>query len=229
MAPQLSNDVRALIVQWRYTKNILPEDIADLIGCSVRTVYNILERYEKHGNTFALPHGHRPDELDTADLNYLLSLLRAQPTLYLHELCDRLDTARGTRKSLATICRALFRAGWTQKAPSRKAAERNELLRATWQAEFGDIPAACFVWLDESGVDDDTFHRRSGRAAKGHAAVVTEDFGGGERVTMLPAMSSSGVIAVDFLEGGVTKERFLEFVDKHLVSTQYCLQLNDKY
>lgn len=86
-----------------------------------------------------------------------------------------------------------------------------------WQAEYGDIHAQCFVWLDESGVNNETFQRRSGQVPRGQAVVLSEDFGGGEQVMMLPALCSQGIIAMDILEGGVTKERFIAFLHKHLV------------
>jgi hypothetical protein len=44
----------------------------------------------------------------------------------------------------------------THKEQAKKASKRNEMLRATRQAEYGDIPAEYFVWLDELSVDDKT-------------------------------------------------------------------------
>ena|ERR1700720_3141167 len=49
---------------------------------------------------------------------------------------------------------ALFEASRSATNMYQAALERNELLRATWLAEYGDIPADYFVWLDESSIDD---------------------------------------------------------------------------
>lgn len=217
MAPHLAGPVRELIIYWRNVKGIPVETIADLARCNIRTVYKVLERYEESGTPHARPRGNRPEAFEDDDLRYLLSLLQAQPSLYLDELRDRLEAARGTTVCLSTICRALYRTGWTRKAASRQAAERDELLRSVWQAEHAHIPPECFVWLDESGVDDDSFHRRMGQAPEGRVPVLSESFGGGERVTMLPALCSEGIIAMDILEGGVNKERFVDFLRRHLV------------
>jgi hypothetical protein len=54
---------------------------------------------------------------------------------------------------------------------SKAAAERNELLRAAWQAEYGDIPTEYFVWLDESSIDDHTNQCTNGWAMSGLACV----------------------------------------------------------
>ena len=74
--------------------------------------------------------------------------------LYLDELQEQLFAVRDKDVSLATLSHAIQRLAMTHKQVSKTAAERNELLRATWQAEYGDIPAKYFVWLDESSVDD---------------------------------------------------------------------------
>jgi hypothetical protein len=59
----------------------------------------------------------------------------------------------------------------THKKQAKQASERNELLRATWQAQYGDIPAEYFVWLDESSVDDKTNQCMEGWAPLGLACV----------------------------------------------------------
>ena len=55
----------------------------------------------------------------------------------------------------------------THKHVANEALERNELLRATWQAAYADIPADYCVWLDEASVDDRTNQRAMGWAAMG--------------------------------------------------------------
>jgi transposase len=74
-------------------------------------------------------------------LNYLISLLEARPKIYLDELQEELFTARDVDVSIPTISCALHRWEMSNKTVASTALERNELLRATWQAEYGDIPA----------------------------------------------------------------------------------------
>ncbi|KAJ8580170.1 hypothetical protein M405DRAFT_695166, partial [Rhizopogon salebrosus TDB-379] len=100
--------------------------------------------------------------LSTADLGYLRSILQANPALYLDELQEKLQFYRDVDVSIATISRALRGMALTHKKQAKQAAERNELLRATWQAQYGDIPAEYFVWLDESSVDNKTNQRTEG-------------------------------------------------------------------
>ncbi|KIJ61115.1 hypothetical protein HYDPIDRAFT_64910, partial [Hydnomerulius pinastri MD-312] len=79
------------------------------------------------------------------DITYLSSLLDANPSLYLDELQERLLEARQVDVSIATICRALRSLALTRKHVATSAAQRDELLHAIWQAEYGDIPANYFV------------------------------------------------------------------------------------
>ncbi|TFK23477.1 hypothetical protein FA15DRAFT_565142, partial [Coprinopsis marcescibilis] len=96
------------------------------------------------------------------DINYMLSYVRAHPKVYLDEIQDALSMYRSVNVSLATISRALRRMAFTNKAVSKAALERNEMLRGIWQVEYGHHPADYYVWLDESSVDDFTNARRSG-------------------------------------------------------------------
>ncbi|KAF6743974.1 hypothetical protein DFP72DRAFT_769852, partial [Ephemerocybe angulata] len=140
------------IVNWRYTEGMSIPDIAILAGCTKRTVYNILAWHRDYGvysNPFARRNG-RKHALEMADVTYLTSLLQANPALYLDELQSKLEEARGFEVSIATIYRTLKRSNLTRKQISSAAAERNDLLRATWKAAHGDISMDHIVWLDES-------------------------------------------------------------------------------
>ncbi|KAJ7440649.1 hypothetical protein B0H11DRAFT_1680230, partial [Mycena galericulata] len=87
------------------------------------------------------------------DLDYLSGLLDANPTWYLDELQEKLYASRGPVASMylsiAALSRTIRRLAITKKTVAPEAIERNELLRATWQAVNGDIPMEYFVWLDE--------------------------------------------------------------------------------
>jgi hypothetical protein len=105
----------------------------------------------------------------------------------------------------------------SHKHISKSASERNELLQATWQAEYGHIPTEYFVWLDESSVDDKTNQCMDGWAAVGCACVRHATFIRGQHYLVLPALTSDGIIALDISEGSVNKEWFMEFLNNDLV------------
>ena len=219
MAPHTTTEMRERMVIWRTELGKSDSEIAVLAGCSERTVRDVLRLHRDYGvvrNPFAQPRG-GSRSLTTGDLNYLSSLLVANPCLYLDELQDRLATDRDTHVSIATISRSLRRLALSHKHILTAAMERNELLRATWQAAYGDIPADHFVWLDESSVDDHTNQRTRGWAAMGRACVRRTTFIRGQRYSVLPALTSDGIIALDIFEGSVNKEKFIRFLKEDLV------------
>jgi transposase len=188
---------------------------------SERTVRDVLRLHRTFGvvrDPYAQPRGGRRS-LTTGDLNYISSLLVANPCLYLDELQDRLATDWDTHVSISTISRAVQSLTLSRKRVSAAAIERNELLRATWQAEYGDIPADYFVWLDKSSVDDHTNQRTQGWAALGRACVRRTTFIRGQRYSILPALTSDGIVALDIFEGSVNKEKFIWFLKEDLVYT----------
>jgi hypothetical protein len=167
-------------------------------------------------NPFARAVG-RTRSLSTGDINYMVSLVAARPKIYLDELQEELFSVRGTEVSIPTISRALRHWEISNKNVASEALERNELLRATWQAEYGDIPAEYCVWLDEASVDDKTNQRRRGWSGVGQACVCRETFIRGRRYSVLPALTFEGLIALDIFEGSVNKERFLHFINEQVV------------
>jgi transposase len=216
MAPHTSTEMRERIVIWHTELGKSNVEIAALAGCSERTVRDILRLHREFG-AVRNPFCGGPRSLATGDLNYISSLLAANPCLYLDELQDRLATVRDTHVSVATISRAVRSLALTHKHVATAAIERNELLRATWQAAYGDIPADYFVWLDESSVDDRTNQRTHGWAALGRACVRRATFIRGQRYSVLPALTSDGIIALDIFEGSVNKEKFIQFLNEDLV------------
>jgi hypothetical protein len=132
-------------------------------------------------------------------------------------LQEDLLSTHGIDVSIATISQALRRWEMSNKSVASAALERNELLRATWQAEHGDIPAEYCVWIDEASVDDKTNQRDRGWSPIGLACVCRETFIRGQRFSVLPALTSEGIVALDIFEGSVNKERFIEFIKEQVV------------
>jgi transposase len=220
--------MRERIVIWKNEMGKNTNEIAKLAGCCERTVRNIL-RYEREygvvSNPFARNHA-GPRVLNTGDTTYITSILQARPVLYLDEVQTALLEVRNVDVCLATISRTLQRLAITNKQVAPEAVERNELLRATWQAAYGDIPAEYCIWLDESSVDNRTNQRTRGWAEVGRACVRRELFIRGQRYSVLPAFTCDGYIALDIFEGAVNKERFITFLWEQIVSFGHSQDFN---
>ena len=106
----------------------------------------------------------------------------------------------------------------SKKFLSHRVVERNEGLQNLWElevAEFDDPDF--FVFIDESAIDNRTVQRSSGWSLVGGRLVSRCTFLHGKRHSILPALSSDGIIALDIFEGSANKERFLKFLCKQVM------------
>lgn len=112
--------------------------------------------------------------------------------------------------------------GLTQKALSRVADERNEDVRLLWELDMAQYTdPEMFVFLDESAVDGHAARRASGWSASGTPAVKRSMFTRGVRYSILPALTSQGILALDIFEGSVNKERFIRFLHENIVRLSF--------
>jgi len=226
MAPAISNDLKERIIHLYYTNQMTMEQIRDILNCSLGLIYNTICNFRDFGqvtNPFARKTG-RPPSLSNEDLLFLTTLLDANPSLYLDELQQKLHDIRDINTSLATISRALHSINLSRKAISTAAAERDQELWAIWEgmmAEYTDPDV--FVALDESAVDNKIGQRDHGWSPVGMQCVRRMSFLRGVRYSILPALSTDGIIALEIIEGSVTKDKFLKFLREQVVCNLFVL------
>jgi len=191
-----------------------------MFSVSVGIVHHFVDLYKTYGQVTdpcAQPRrGQRI--LTSADESYIRTLIEARPSIYLDEIQEKLVTECGVRVSLATVSRTLARMHCSKKSLSRRASERNEELRTLWELELAEYDNPdLFVFIDESAVDNRTAQRTNGWSSVGGRSVSRCAFFRGKRHSILPALSSRGIIGLEIFEGSVNKERFLQFLREHVV------------
>jgi transposase len=215
MAPEMSVDLKERIVSWYLNDQLTYREISVRADCSIGHISNVMRNHRDFGqvnNPFSSHTGH-PSAVEDADIEYIYNLLEANPVLYLDELQSQLLSVRNTHLLIATISRLLARCKLTRKHLQRIASERDEELRGIWKADMAQYEDPdVFVALDESAVDDQTIQRRFGRSMAGSPCVRRAAFLRGTRYSVLPALTTEGIIALDIFEGSVTKDRFLAFI-----------------
>jgi transposase len=110
MAPHLSKDLHDQVVKWRMEKGMSYRELAYLEDCSIGTIYTILNYHYTYGQS-TNPLSERtgwPHLLDAGDIIFLDQLLERESMLYLDEILSRLEEARNTYISLATLQCALI-------------------------------------------------------------------------------------------------------------------------
>jgi transposase len=219
MVHAYSHDLKERILHFHLRGETM-RSTAEAFNVSLGFVHRILNFHQRFGqieNPYTAPrHGRRI--ITTADEDFIRSLTRARPSIYLDEIQHELESVRGVFVSVATISRTLVRMGVSKKSLSRSAAERNEELRTLWELELPRLnDPDLFVFLDESAVDNKTVQRSSGWSAVGGQSAVRSTFLRGKRHSILPALSSEGIVALEIIEGSVNKERFLKFLRDQVV------------
>lgn len=221
MPTAVSSDLKERIVQWYHEDTYTMQDIATLARVSIGLVSKTIRLHREFGqvvNPFSRRTG-RPRTLNDGDLDYLAAILLANPGLYLDELHFKLGSVRNVHVSISVISRALVELQLTRKKITKTAAERDEQLRTIWEADMAQyLDPDVFVALDESAVDNRTVQRSHGRSAAGTPCVQRTTFIRGTRYSILPALTTEGIVALDIFEGSVTKERFLDFFREQVVS-----------
>ena len=90
-------------------------------------------------------------KIDNSGELFILGLLE-NPSLYLGEICQRIDSTFGIHITPSTVCRIIQRNGFTRKKIQQVAKQRSVEFRGRFFAEVHYHPEQ-FVWVDESGCD----------------------------------------------------------------------------
>jgi transposase len=211
MPAEMSVDLKQRIIDWYLVDQYTYHQIAGLADCSIGHVSNVMKNFREFGqvkNPFSCRTG-RPSQIEEGDILYLHALLEANPALYLDKLQTHLLSVRNINLLIATISQILAQYKLTRKRLHKVAAERDEELRGIWEADMAQYrDPDVFVALDESAVNVKVLQRNFGRSLAGTPCVQRAAFLRGTRYSVLPALTTQGIIALDIFEGSVTKDRF---------------------
>jgi transposase len=215
-------DLRQRMIAW-LLEGRHPDDVARDAGCCRKTVdriWTIWNTFNALFPPYARSRG-RPRQLEQDDLSFIIDCLDANPALTLDELQTRIFYTLDKYITLAMLDRTLSRLGETRKLMQKIAAERDEDLRLLYRIHTGreyGYDSTKYIFIDESSIDIGIGRRRFARAPAGERASRSEVFNHhGRRYSLLPALSSTGIVAVRMYEGSVTAEDFVRFIREELV------------
>lgn len=217
---RISRDVKVAAMRL-YELNILSlRDILDACGFSCRTFYRVLKLWRTTGNVIAYPTGiqGRRRILDREDIDYLLELIRATPDLFVDELLTLLEKNQFISVHYTTIHRELERLNVSRKKLQRIAEERDEDRRADFIARMAQYSPEEIGFIDETSKDCRSVGRRYGRSRKNKRAQKKQPFVRGRRTSATGLLTLDGITARTVVEGSMTKQLFLEFLEFDVVS-----------
>ena len=198
-------------------KGLKDKEIAELVGCSTRTVRNGRSNVRDFGIIDAPPNSvGRPKKVTPNMWAALKSQLAREPCITQEEMAAFLRREFEVDISRATIGRLVSAADWSRKVTRTVAQERNADLRDAYIYERSCYHSFQFVFIDESGCDRSIGTRRHGYAPKGITPVQVKRFHRGKRFQILPAYTQDGVIYSEVYEGSTTTEVFEGFIERLL-------------
>ncbi len=186
--------------------------IAALMNISERTVRRYLTKFYQTGDVQPQEHRNGPQALlgEFGQL-ILVRLLSENPSMYLYEVKEELDSVFGVSVSVSTICKTIKLMGFTRKTIHYVALQQSEVLRAEFMATISVYDPAMLIWMDESGA------RKYGYSLRGIPVRDHRLLCRGIRYSAIPIVSVEGVHDVYLAEGSVNGEKFEHFVDECLL------------
>ncbi|THC88362.1 hypothetical protein EYZ11_012193 [Aspergillus tanneri] len=217
MAPNLAASQHELIRDMILSRSLTTAQMADVAGCSERSIRYIRSNLRLFGSVKAPPNkAGRPRTVTPPMLDALREHLLAKPDLYLDEMAVFLWDEFDTLVTTASIRRALISVGWSKKAARRIAQERNADLRDYYLHSLSDFRSYRLVYVDESGCDKRIGFRRTAWSPVGVTPVQISRFHREQRYQILPAYAQDGVILARVFQGSTDASIFEDFVEQLL-------------
>ena len=213
------NDLRWRIVYQRIALTFTFEKIARNLNIGVSTAFRIYSRFERTGDIEPTIRKTRRElrKLDEQSELYVIGVVIANPSLYLGELCKEVEEHTGILVAPPTICRLLRSYGITRKKIQQRALQRLYDLRGAFMAHCFMFKAEMFVWVDESGCNAKDHIRKYGYSLRGSTPVCHRILSRGQRVNVIVAMSTDGVIAMEHTTSTVNGEVFYDYARGSLI------------
>jgi transposase len=219
----ISNDLKARVPVLFFEQERSVAEICSLLGVKKTFVYTCLDNHTRYGVAHN-PHGNRsgrPRILTSVDIKFIEALLEQTHTIYLDEIQEKLATQRDVDVSISTLLRLLRRLHFSRKCVSVRALEWNDALHSAFMNRIADVvpDPNMLMFIDEAAKDDRTTGRAKGWSLVGKRCVQRRVFVRGKRYSILPVLTLDGIIAHDVIEGSVNTERFISFLEEHVVCT----------
>lgn len=214
-----SPDIGWRVIWQRIGMGMSFRSIAQRLQIGVGTAHRLFKRFEERGDVDPLKRSKRPDnrKLDNLHELYILGLVLQNPSLYLNEICQRIQEATSVTVSASCVCRALHRNGFTRKKISQIAKQRCAEFRGDFMAQILEYPRDFLVFLDETGSDNRDHIRKFGYSLRGETPIYHRFLVRGTRISTVTALSSEGIIDYQFTTGTVNGDKFIDFVRGNLI------------
>ena len=217
----ISCDLKARIPILFFEQDFTVDQICVILGVKKSLVYKSLQYFRAYG-TAHNPHARktgRSRTLSPLDIKFIAALVAQRHCIYLDEICQVLSEQRGCVVSIATLSRTLQRLDFSRKCVSRRALERNDILRAAFMNHIADVATNpdMLMFIDEAARNRRTSGRSRGWAFTGDRCIQHRFFVRGQRFSILPVLTIDGLITHDIIPGSINAERFFQFLQELVI------------
>ncbi|KAI7964637.1 hypothetical protein MJO29_002735 [Puccinia striiformis f. sp. tritici] len=215
--------VKAMAVRW-LNDGLSHDEVNARLNVTIheRTLRRWLDFFDRTNSVIADPATYtdrgRPFAISHEEQEFMLDILDHDPTLYLDELQDHIESMTRTHHAIATIHDDLRRRLQLSKKvaltvhPAQSAQRRAEFI-----CEITQIPPEYLVFTDEAGISKDTHRQKDAWACVGcrsRRILRTHD---AWRVTVIPAVSLDGLVCSVAQLGSITRLDFEFFLEEVLI------------
>jgi transposase len=137
--------------------------------------------------------------------------------MFRDEMIDFLSDRFGLEVSPTTMSRMLKTERWSRKTNGRVARQRNSDLRELYLYKLSDCRSYQLIFIDESGCDKRSGHRRQGWAPSGATPVQVDEFNREQRFQILATYTQSSVKLARIYPGSTNAVIFEDFVEQLLL------------
>ncbi|KAI7965747.1 hypothetical protein MJO29_001495 [Puccinia striiformis f. sp. tritici] len=166
---------------------------------------------------FYQPRG-QPVKVTRAQSQFILDALELEPTLYLNEIQTHLEALTGERHPISTVHNEIkHRLNLTSKKARTVHPAQCPMARAGYMARMASIPSDHLVFIDECGVTVKTHSRDHAWAPKGRRTVRIPKPLASDRISVLPAVSTEGLLGMLVQQGNMNRMDLEFFLDEILL------------
>lgn len=205
---------------WLLDHDYIPEDVAEILGVSKRSVARWKAYQEEHGSVIPPhdPQQGRPRFLTAEATRDVMDLVNESPEMLLEEIRQWIAVVHDLPMSRTALHENLSDLGITYKRLRKVAAERDEEVRQEWiNHAKAHWVGSQLVFVDETSKDDRTIYRHYGRSASGSQASIQANFVRGTRYSIVAALGLEGYIGARVVEGSIDGEEFFDFIAEDIV------------
>ncbi|KAI7934495.1 hypothetical protein MJO28_017010 [Puccinia striiformis f. sp. tritici] len=166
---------------------------------------------------FYQPRG-QPVKVTRAQSQFILDALELEPTLYLDEIQTHLEALTGERHPISTVHNEIkHRLNLTSKKARTVHPAQCPMARAGYMARMASIPSDHLVFIDECGVSVKTHSHDHAWAPKGRRTVCIPKPLASDRISVLPAVSTEGLLGMLVQQGNMNRMDLDFFLDEILL------------